>query len=675
MARSNRPVIPASDDPVDVLPGIGPARAADLVALGIGNVRDFLHYFPSDYLSPARRISVADAVPDEPSVFAGELVSIRLIRRGWGRSIVEGVLDDGTGKMRMSWFRAAYLAKSLKPGMKLVIKGKPTGKPLRMQHPAFETLVPEEGESDFERILPRYRSLGGLPQKTIRKAMAVALQAIPESEPLSDRIRSALDLPGRVDAFHFVHRPESEDEIVRARRRFLFEELFRTQCRFAETHRARMASRSRKRVFNETAVVERLIASLPFTLTRDQGRVLLQIQKDLASGCPMERLVLGDVGSGKTIVAAAALAQVAQQGGQAALLVPTEILARQHARSLAELLEPLGLPVRLLVSDLPAPEKREALEGLADGSIPIVVGTHALIQSAVKFDSLSLCVIDEQHRFGVRQRAALTAKGKNAHFLLLSATPIPRTLALTLHGDLDLSVIRTMPPGRIPVATKHVAGEARKKAYHHMRDRLREGEQAFILFPLVEESEKADWKAAVEAEKKLAKTFLSEFSLGLLHGRLSSREREETLGRFRAGDLDALICTTVVEVGVDLPRATVMIIEDADRFGLSQLHQIRGRVGRSNLASYCYLSTHGSVGGTARERLGVLERENDGFAIAEADLAIRGPGDLLGLDQSGHGPLRLALQEFDPELVEWARKEAWESSQAPSEGGLPLRAG
>jgi len=666
------------DAPVHALPGIGPVRAADLAERGVASVGDLLRFPPRDYVFPSDRRVLAEAEADRPAVFRVRLESIHLLRRGWRRSTVEGVVADETGSVRCLWFRAPYLARTLKPGVRMLLRGAPGGDPPVFLHPLFETIRDGE-ESDFERILPRYPNVPGLPPRTFRRAIRFALDRLPPlADPLPEDLRRRLGLPVLAEAIRSIHRPETAEEADRAKRRFIFEELYRLQGVFARARRERLASAPKPR--SDPGAEEahrRFLGALPFRLTPDQERAVADCREDLASGRPMERLLVGDVGSGKTAVAAAAVAWVAGAGGQSAVLAPTEVLARQHLRVLTERFEPLGARVELLTGDLPAAEKERVRRAARSGEASVLVGTHALLQESVRFRDLSLAVVDEQHRFGVRQRALLPAKGEAAHLLLLSATPIPRSLALTLYGDLDISFIRTLPPGRRPPETKHLANRGRAGAYRFLRERLEAGEQGFVLFALVEESEAGDRKAAVTAAKKLAEGPFRDYRVGLLHGRLPAADRVETLERFRRGESDLLVSTTVIEVGVDLPRATVMIVEDADRFGLSQLHQIRGRVGRSDLASWCFLLTRGALTPQARERLAVIESETDGFRIAEADLRLRGPGDLLGERQSGRFGFGIADLLRDADLLEAARREAFAraGSQLPGDLPRPLRSG
>lgn len=676
---SRSPETLAPDDLVDRLPGIGPARAVDLTGRGIATVADLLRLFPREYILPGERRKIAEVAEGETAVLDVRLESIRLLRRGWRRSVVDARIADESGDARCLWFHAAYLAKSLKPGARLLLRGALGGKPPAFLHPRFE-VVREGEESEFERIVSRYPTIPRLPPRTLRRAIRYALERLPAiDDPLPGDLREKYGLPDRTESLRSIHRPEAPEEAVRAKRRFVFEELYLLQSAFAASTREREETSTPHGHPGPGPLYAPFLEGFPFRLTADQEKCLAEIRGDLESGRPMERLLVGDVGSGKTVVAAAAMAWAAGHGGQAALLAPTEVLARQHHRVLSAAFGPLGVGPALLTGDLPPAEAKRVRERVAAGEDLLVVGTHALLQEATRFRNLALAVVDEQHRFGVRQRALLPGKGEKAHFLLLSATPIPRSLALTLYGDLDLSVIRTLPPGRRPVETKRLEGKGALEGYERLRERLESGEQGFVLFPLVEEGEEGDGpagtKAAVQAAEKLAKGFFRGRSVGLLHGRLPAAERIETIDRLGRGEIDVLVATTVVEVGIDLPRATVMIVENADRFGLSQLHQIRGRVGRSDLDSWCYLVTRGPVTPQAEERLAVLESERDGFRIAEEDLLLRGTGDLLGERQ--HGPLGLGAADLvrDAELLEIARAEAFARLPSPVAGIRPPRAG
>jgi len=660
---------------VRTLPGIGPSRAEALSLRGVVTVGDLLRLLPREYVLPGEKRSVAEARAGETVVLDVRLDSIRALRRGWRVTAVEGILADATGSIRALWFHAPYLARSLKPGARLLVKGTPTGSPPALLHPEFETIRKEE-EREFERIVARYPAIPSLPPRVLRKAVRRALEHVGTlDDPLPEDLRARLGFPEIREALLAAHRPEAIEDAKRARRRFVFEELYRLQSAFAVSLRARERARTPHVLAGACPLFSRFLEALPFRLTADQERAIEEIRADLESGRPMERLLVGDVGSGKTVVAAAAIASVVGGGGQAALLVPTEVLARQHARALKERFGPLGIEVGLLTGDRSMSERKRTRERIAEGDLALVVGTHALLEEATRFRNLALAVVDEQHRFGVRQRALLPAKGERCHFLLLSATPIPRSLALTLYGDLDLSVIRTLPPGRRPVWTKRLEGRGAIEGYRHLRERIDAGEQGFVLFPLVEESEAKDRRAAVSAAEKLAKGFFRDRRVGCLHGRLPVAERIEVVDRLREGAIDVLVATTIVEVGIDLPLATVMIVEEADRFGLSQLHQIRGRVGRSDLPSSCFLVTRGPITPEAEERLRAIERTNDGFRIAEEDLRIRGSGELLGERQ--HGSLGLGAADLvrDIDLLEAARREAFARVSFAGDLPEPIRAG
>ncbi|RPJ47321.1 MAG: ATP-dependent DNA helicase RecG [Candidatus Latescibacterota bacterium] len=666
------------NDPVRSLPGIGPKRAEDLASRGAPRVIDLLRLFPREYILPAERCSIGDLREGETAVIDARLESVRAIRRGWRTAAVEGVLADGTGTARCLWFHAPYLARSLKPGSRLLVKGTIAGSPPKLLHPEFE-VIREGEEREFERIVARYPSVPHLPPRALRRAIRHALERLgPLEDPLPADLRTRHALPAIGEALAAVHRPERIEDAARARRRFVFEELFRMQCAFAVSARARARMRTAHAALPDGPLAAAFLASLPFRLTADQEKAICEIRADLESGRPMERLLVGDVGSGKTVVAGAAIASVLGGGAQAALLVPTEVLARQHARVLAERFSPLGVEVGLLTGDLPAAERSRIRERLASGDLPVVVGTHALLEETTRFRDLALAVVDEQHRFGVRQRATLRGKGHAPHYLVMTATPIPRSLALTLYGDLDLSVIQGLPPGRRPIATRRLEGGAAIGAYRALREAVAAGEQGFVVFPLIEESESRDRKAAATAARKLADGFFRGRRVGLLHGRLPAAEKIDVVERLRSGAIDVLVATTVVEVGIDLARATVMIVENADRFGLSQLHQIRGRVGRSDLSSSCYLVTRGEITPAAEARLTAIVRESDGFRIAEEDLRLRGAGELLGERQ--HGPAGMGIADLlrDVDLIEVARREAFARAsfdEAPGDLPTAIRSG
>ena len=663
------------DSPVTVLQGVGPRQAERLAKLGIHTIRDMLYFFPRRYddysqLKPINRLEYGEEVTIIAQVWDAGARETR-----GGGVIFKATLSDGTGFIEATWFNQPYLAGRIKRGQQIVISGKVDeylGR-LCFTSPEWEPL--ERELLHTARLVPVYPLTAGLSARRLRRLMKRTVdywsKRLPDHLPASVRQEAGLmDLETAIAQIHF---PDDKDMLERARYRLAFDELFVLQIGLLrQRHLWRSAPGKPLPVNNAT--LRNFIHSLPFKLTRAQQRALRQIVADLRSNRPMNRLLQGDVGSGKTVVAAAAMALAVAAGAQAALMAPTEILAEQHYQTISRLFERIPAPkptVRLLTGSVTGREREEIYAGLADGSVGIVVGTHALIQESVQFKELALVVIDEQHRFGVRQRAALRQKGKtkdakgktkdakggyNPHLLVMTATPIPRSLELTLWGHLDVSVIDEMPPGRKPVVTRLLLPTERERAYAFVRSQIEKGHQAFIICPLVEESEKVEAKSAVEEYKRLQKHIFPDLRLGLLHGRMKGEEKEATMARFARGELDILVATSVVEVGIDVPNATVMLIEGADRFGLAQLHQFRGRVGRGEHPSYCLLVSDSSSP-EAQERLQAVEATSDGFALAQKDLELRGPGEFLGTRQSGFPDLKLA-NVTDLRLVEAAREAA-----------------
>jgi ATP-dependent DNA helicase RecG len=530
-----------------------------------------------------------------------------------------------------------------------------------MQHPDFE--IVEEGEDETlhtGRLVPIYRLTEGLPQRWLRSLLwrVVGEHAAKVPEILPDAVRrrrEVIPLPQAVRAIHF---PQTDEELSAARRRLVFDDFLLLQLGLAI--RRQREGRARGIAIEPAGdLVGRLRRTLPFRLTAAQERVWGEIRRDLAEPYAMNRLLQGDVGSGKTIVAAMAILTAVEAGYQAALMAPTEILAEQHLMTLRQLLPPLGVPVALLTSAIKGREREALLDGVASGGIPCLVGTHALIQEGVEFHRLGLAVADEQHRFGVVQRAMLRRKGDNPHVLVMTATPIPRTLALTLYGDLDVSVIDEMPPGRQPIVTVSRAEGKRAQIYAFLRQQIKEGRQGYVVCPLVEESEATDLKAATLMAERLQKEVFPDLRVGLLHGRMGLVEKEAAMMAFKAGEIHILVSTTVIEVGIDVPNASVMLVEHAERFGLTQLHQLRGRVGRGSWKSYCILLESGRLSDEARRRLEAMTQTNDGFRIAEVDLELRGPGDFFGTRQSGLPEFRVADLLRDGRVLEEARQEAF----------------
>ncbi len=648
------------DSPVTVLQGVGPQQAQRLAKLDVNTIRDMLYLFPrrhEDYsqLKPINRLEYGEEVTVIAQVWDAGVRETR-----GGSTLFKATLSDGTGSIEVTWFNQPYLADKIKAGQQIVISGKVNeylGR-LCFNSPEWETL--EEELLHTARLVPVYPLTGGISAKWLRRLVKRTVdywsKRLPDHMPAS--VRQEEDLLDLETAIVQVHFPDNKESLKRARYRLAFDELFVLQIGLLRRRHLWRSVPGKPLPVDDTTL-RGFTHALPFELTNAQQRALRQIVADLRSDRPMNRLLQGDVGSGKTVVAAAAMALTVTTGAQAALMAPTEILAEQHYQTIGRLLEqmPGHRPtVRLLTGSVTGQEREEIYARLADGGVDVVVGTHALIQEGVQFKELALAVVDEQHRFGVRQRAALRQKGYNPHLLVMTATPIPRSLELTLWGHLDVSIIGEMPPGRKPVVTRLILPTERERAYTFVHSQTEKGRQVFIICPLVEESEKIEAKAAVEEHERLQKHIFPDLRLGLLHGRMKGKEKEATMARFAQGELDILVSTSVVEVGIDVPNATVMLIEGADRFGLAQLHQFRGRVGRGEHDSYCLLVSDSSSP-EAQERLQAVEATNDGFLLAQKDLELRGPGEFLGTRQSGFPDLKLA-SVTDLRLVEAAREAA-----------------
>jgi ATP-dependent DNA helicase RecG len=652
------------DSPITVLHGIGPKRAERMARLGVRTIRDMLAFLPRRYndyseLKPINRLSYGEEV----TVIA-RVRQAGTRRPKGGPALFKATLSDGTGKIDVTWFNQPYLANKIKPGDQIVISGEVDeylGR-LCFNSPEWEPL--REDLLHTNRIVPVYPLTEGISGKWLRRLMKRTVtywvRRLPDYLPQSvQQAEGLLDLETAILQAHF---PSSMDLLERARRRLAFDELFVLQLALL-SYRREWRSEPGQPITVREDVLQAYLGGLPYELTEAQRRSLQQILDDLRSREPMTRLLQGDVGSGKTAVAAAAMAVAASGGSQAALMAPTEILAEQHYRTVSRLLSSVRdgeVRVALLTGSITGDKRDEIYAGLADGSIDVVVGTHALIQDNVSFDELVLAVVDEQHRFGVRQRAALRQKGYNPHLLVMTATPIPRSLQLTVWGHLNVSVIDEMPPGREPVVTRLILPKERERAYGFVRSQVEKGRQAFIICPLVEESDQIEARAAVQEYERLQERIFPELELGLLHGRMSGDEKDETMGRFAEGELDILVATSVIEVGIDVPNASVMLIVGAERFGLAQLHQFRGRVGRGEHASYCLLISDSSSD-RAQERLNAVEETNDGFALAQKDLEMRGPGEFLGTRQSGLSEAVMAMSLADVadlSLVERAREAA-----------------
>ncbi|WP_027718125.1 ATP-dependent DNA helicase RecG [Desulfovirgula thermocuniculi] len=646
--------------PVQYLKGVGPRRSALLRRLGINTVKDLLYHFPRDYQDRTQLKAPYACLHGEQVTMQGEVVGGEELNPRPGLSIVKLQLRGEGGSFYALWFNQPYILKQFPRGTRLLVFGKAERRfgELQVQVADYEVLDGGAGSAG-EGIVPVYPLTDQLSQRFMRSLVKLALEqwADQVEDFLPPAVRRKFSLPALPAALRQIHFPSSLKEAERARKRFIFEELFLLQTALAL--RKKRLSRQLKphRYCPGGELVARFLASLPFTLTSGQKKAWAEIQADLASPSPMNRLLQGDVGSGKTVVSTLALLRAVESGLQGALMVPTEVLAEQHYLLLSRSLSPLGVNVALLSGSLRRKEREALLRGLADGEIPLVVGTHSLIQEDVVFKSLALVVIDEQHRFGVRQRALLQQKGYCPDVLVMTATPIPRTLALTLYGDLEVSLIEELPPGRRPVQTYVLPTSHLPRAYQLIRREVARGHQAYIICPLVEESEKLNVQAAVDLARELSRGPLSSCRIGLLHGRLKPAEREEVMEAFRRGDIQVLVATTVVEVGVDVPNATVMLILDAHRFGLAQLHQLRGRVGRGEAQSYCLLVSDGPTE-EARYRLEAMVTTTDGFALAEKDLQLRGPGEFTGTKQSGLPELKVADLLRDWRALQLARQEA-----------------
>jgi len=662
--------------PVTLISGIGEKRGALLANLGITTIENFVTHMPRRYEDYSQLKTIDRLV-------YGERVSVlATVWEAAGRTththkyLFRAILSDTTGTMEVTWFgpQGRGMVKRLQPGAQVLVSGKVgeyLGR-LTMTSPECETV----GRSDVTnaRIQPVYPLTEGLTQRWLRSTMRRALSAWADRVPdaLPDDIRSRYGLLSLSRALWGIHLPDSQDHLAASRRRLAFEQTLYLQLGLVRQKRLRKSQTGRQ-IAADAARTAALTAALPYELTGAQQRSLAELMGDLAKGEPMSRLLQGDVGSGKTVIAALLMTLVADQGCQAAMMAPTEILAEQHFKGLAALFESFPEPrptVGLLTGSTSAADRDAIVQGLADGSLRIVVGTHALIQEAVVFKDLALVVIDEQHRFGVDQRRALRDKGHNPHLLVMTATPIPRSLELTVWGHMDVSILDEMPPGRQPIRTRVLHPRERGRAYTFIQSQVAKGRQAFIIYPLVEASDKIDARAAVDEAERLQRDVFPKLRVGLLHGRVRPDEKDAVMGKFSAGEMDVLVATSVVEVGIDIPNATVILIDGADRFGLAQLHQFRGRVGRGSHQSYCLLLAE-SASATAVERLQALESTNDGFVLAEKDLEMRGPGEFLGTQQSGFPELPMAafadtrllhevrelaeeLLEVDPDLTRGA---------------------
>jgi ATP-dependent DNA helicase RecG len=661
--------------PVQFVKGVGPQRAEALAQAGIATAEDLLYHLPLRYEDRSRFVRIADLRPGMKVSVAGT-IAVAGLRRARRMTLYEIRLDDGSGRLKALWFNQPYLKDSLERGRRVVLFGAVErdsygGRQLMMASPQHELIEGDEGDEaeaapgvHTGRIVPVYEKLGPVTGKALRRILAGLAERLPEElpDPLPPEVRERLGVIGRSPALRRVHVPEPEDDVMAlnaarspAHLRLILEELYLFQLGLARRRSHLRGARKGIAFAIDDRTREAVKRVLPFHLTDAQRRVLREIADDMRSPHPMNRLVQGDVGSGKTIVALLSMIVAVENGYQAAFMAPTEILAEQHGLNFHRLLARCPYRVELVTSALKGKARAAALEALASGAAGIAVGTHALIQEGVAFKRLGLAVVDEQHRFGVLQREDLIRKGYDVDVLVMTATPIPRTLALTAYGDLDVSVLDAKPPGRTPIRTLHRSATARREVLELVRQALTLGHQAYVVYPLVEESEKLeDVAAATEMAQQWAQA-LPAARVGLLHGRMKGEEKEAVMGAFSRGEVQVLVATTVIEVGVDVPNATVMVIEHAERFGLAQLHQLRGRVGRGAGRSTCVLLSHGRLSPEARARLEVMVRTDDGFQVAEKDLEIRGPGDFFGTRQWGMPSFRASHLIRDRDLLERAR--------------------
>src|SRR3989339_11474 len=661
----------ALSGPINFIPGVGPRIASLFARKDIKPVEAPLFFLPRRY-EDRRHISlIAETVPGVRQIVIGRVAHAEL--RFYGRKkVFEAAIEDSSGVIKAKWFKGQelFLRNAFKPDARVILAGEIVGFPFEREiiHPEFEILNDSEDQLlHFNRIVPIYSETAGLPQKTIRRIMWKTVRDFAPllKRPIPEKILKSRSLMEFHKALRMVHFPDNDQNIdpcqqmhSEAHRRLIYDEFFFFQLGMALRKKGQLLEKGI--AFDIDPEMLRTFHSiLPFSLTGAQSRTIEEIRRDMASPMPMNRLLQGDVGSGKTIVATAATVVACANGYQAAIMAPTEILAVQHFRNISKLLDRIGITCELLIGNLSTPQKAEVLGKIENGQVGLVVGTHALIQGKVIFERLGLVVIDEQHRFGVVQRAALRKKGQIPDVLVMTATPIPRTLAMTVYGDLDVSVIDEMPPGKQPTLTNVFSESQRARVYGAIRREVEKGNQVFIVYPLVEASENLDLKDAVRMAEHLQKDVFPDLKIGLVHGRMKGKEKDQVMNDFVGRKINILVATTVIEVGIDIPAASLMVIEHAERFGLSQLHQLRGRVGRGEAPSYCILLVQKPSSQDARKRLRIMEETSDGFRIAEEDLAIRGPGEFLGTRQSGLPDFRIANIARDGRILGEAKDDAF----------------
>jgi ATP-dependent DNA helicase RecG len=649
--------------PVEFVRGVGPQRAELLAKLDLRTAGDLLFFFPRDYQDLTDKREIADLEEDVMQTVRGEVVEIDARSSGFGKSVVGVLVRQGSEHLRAIWFNQPFMREKFREGQHVLLSAKPRlrGGRWEMPHPRVTWLDGADDQPET-RMLPLYPLTEGISQYHMRKMVASAVEGFSHvlEEVFPESLLTQFDLMPLAEALPAIHSPQDAQQQERARRRFVFQELFVLQLAVVARRFQHQVGFRAPPLAASPEIDARIERLFPFELTAGQRAAIRDVATDMARDTPMNRLLQGDVGSGKTVVAVYAMLLCVARGHQAALMAPTEILARQHAETLAELLRASRVRYRLLVGGLSAKERETALAEVAAGQIDLVIGTHAVVQEDVRFAKLGLVVIDEQHKFGVRQRAALRQGTTSPHYLVMTATPIPRTITMTLFGDLDVTTLREMPPGRQEVRTYVVEPTEQERWWNFVREKLRAGRQAYVVAPLVNESENIAAASVADAFERLTNGELAAFRVGIIHGRMSPAEKEEAMAAFRTGQTQVLLSTSVIEVGVDVPNACIMVIDSPERFGLAQLHQLRGRVGRGKLAGFCGVLLPDDINEQARERLNAFAATTDGFKLAEMDFDLRGPGDLFSTQQHGLPPLRIADLRRDQATLEEARRAAQE---------------